>query len=1120
MAGLAYRLRIYQERALQSNLTTEPDILAPAGGAAHSDNFQVATITGVSGYQPYLDLPDGRTSKLDRLTRKTDQGQMTFTLTDKELTAGSNLTRWVTAFLSELKPGCKVQCDESDDDGSTWTVWWTGRVEGLRLDGRTAIAIRCRDMLGDLARHTAFVGRPEASITYAAEPLLLPIGLSAAFGSQPAVRLLSGTMNTDGVFRTITLDSGSFGRKENVVTSALIRAARIPLGKVNVPIEVRASENLRVRFTTGAITQKEAVLTKIEVKRRGKHFSVSKLWCKATDTDDVYYTAMDTGTIANAASLTNVSVRLAALAEAGGETPLLLDGVRGPQLIADLLDGKFGRLEADGTVGRTFPYDSAGTFATLIADDSFPLLRFVIPGPAKLKEWVEQHVLRQSGLGWRLNASGELVLLDLRPPTASPTSTTITEADLADGTLPDWEEHRDQAVNVVRVTTFLDVDRDADNLGDAYVPQVPTTLLDSYPVAEPDVVVGDNYDLGYLPLDIPCEGFRTFANETLDNQERAQVLTAQALNLAQQFRPFGAALIYLTLACARTSNTDVQVGQFRLIDVDCLPDPGTNLRGGTRLMLCVERTDQPRQGRVRRLRFVDYGLNAVATAPTVGTPAQEASNTQHGITAAVTLNASSELAVVYIITTATSVGTRPADDDAGWRMIQPAGQVDVYVHATGTVTIRPVAAGKRHWVAVQTIPQLGTKLASVRAYPSGTGYVDSAALTAPNTAAVASVSTKAALLTWSNNSDDVSGVEIWLASGASEAAAEAATPVVFRRLPPGTTGFQLTGLDTTLPDLGTAGPWYYPQVKHVDGYGGVSTAAEIAGVSFEATGAAGTAPDMAAVLVTRDNSNSPYPGGSTGGAIPLGETGIELKLVVAPTGLGLDIELERAPDSGGSPGTYAQIAKIPQVASVAQLYRDALPRNGLTYWYRARESGDGVSAGGYSAAVSASPGWLPIVASGVDLPGRSVLGQPVTVTLTAEDFKTATDAEPYQRLNGYIRPRTAGTGITVTAGVRLPVGAIITGFECRGMKVDAGDTMQPILYEVDTDGSSTTLASLTFSNSGSYQTQTDTTLTDPVQAGYRYVVSVQLNGVGTATDAILLWAKVTYVPNDDRQMVN
>lgn len=1112
MASLAYRLTVFEERATQSNLATEPDVLA-ADGTVHSDSFQVATLTGVSGFQPYLEMPEGRTSRYDELSRRTDQGQMTFRLLDPRTTVGgAHANRWVTGFLNRLKPGCKVLCEESEDDGSTWADWWTGRIESVRLAGRVAMELRCRDMLADLARHEAFVGRPNSAISYAAEPLLLPLGLSAAFGTQPAATLLGGTIATDGIYRTITFNAASKGRKENVVTQAMIRSARIPLSKTNHPLEVRPAKGLRVRFTAGSVTQKEGHLVKMEVQRRSRHFQVNKLWIRVLESSsDPYYTALDTGTIANSTAVSNLAIRQAALADGGGDTPLLIDGVRGPELIADLLDGKFGRLNADGTVNRAFPRDSS-SFTTPLADDSFPLLRFILRNPARLKEFVETHVLRQSGLAWRTNASGEIVLMDVRPPSASPTSTTITEADLADGTLPDWEFNRDQAINVIRATTFVDFDRDADTLGDAYVPAVPTTLLESVETGE-DIQIGDNYDLGYKPHDIPCEGFRTFPNETLDNQDRAQVLSDQVMAMASHFRDFGAGRGMVTLLAARTANTDVHPGEWRLLDIDVLPDPATKVRGGTLLARCLERTDQPSRGLHRRLRFAVAGPNTVASAPTVGTPAQETSNTANGITVAVTLNASSEVALLWVHTTATSVGTRPADDAAGWRLVTPIGQIDPYIRATGTVTVRPVAAGKRQWVRVATATVIGSKLQSVYAYPSGTGYVDSASLTAPNTAAIGSVSTKAGLLTWSNNGDDVSGVEIWLASGASEVAAEAATPVRYRVLPPGTTGYQLTGLDTTLSELGTAGPWYYPQVKHADGYGGYSSAAEIAGVSFEATGSASTAPDMAAVLVTRDNSNSPYPGSAGAGYTPVGESGIELKLVAAPTGLGLDIELERAPDSGGSPGTYATIATLPAIGSVAQLYRDMLPRNGATYWYRARQSGAGVSAGGYSTAVSASPGWLPLIAFGQGLPEEATLGKTKTIRFPFSVLLPLTSTD-YSKLTYFYGSTVAvavnGSSQTATlAGpIILPRGITLTAFRTVMAEASSGGGASCKLYR------DTTVLATNTDITGSPE---ETAISQEV-GGETYWVWLQLSTT-TLNQVWLEYFELDYIPSGYGQTI-
>lgn len=1111
--ALYYRLTIYQERALQSNLVTEPDVLT-ADGTVHSDPFQVATASGVSGFQPYLELPEGRTAKLDERERKTDQGEMTFTLLDAR-TGTSNLSRWVTGFLAILKPGCKVVCEESSDL-SSWTDWWTGRVEAVRLDGRVALTIRCRDMLGDLARHEAFVGRPEASISYAGEPLLLPLGRSVAFGPEPAVTAMSGTISSDGIYRTISLSSASRGRADNVVTAALLRSAGIPLGKVSAPIEVRASENLRARFSAGAVTAREAVVVKLEVVRRSSgRYQVNKLWLRATDTSDPFYTALDTGTIADAAAVTSLTVRQLSLREAGGEAPLLLDNIRGPQLIADLLDGYFGRLDSAGDPERSFPYDSA-SFTALIADDSFPALRFVITEPVKLKTWVEEQVLRVSGLGWRVNASGEIVLLDLRPPRAVPSVDTITEADLADGTVPDWEYSRDEYVGIVVVKTYLDEDVDADELGSARIPNAPTALLES--VAVPRIIqVGDNLDLGVSAITIDAQGLRTFPDEEVENEERSQRIAREANQIAAHLRPFGGPRIRVTLQCARTANTDCEVGDWRLIDVDALPDPTTQLRGGTRLMRCVERTDQPKRGLVRRLRFADAGPTNVAVAPTVATPAQESSNTQHGLTVAVTLNASGQPARLWVCTTATSVGSRPADSDPGWRLVTPIGLVGPYLYSSTTYTVRPLAAGLRHWVAVETGPVVNTCLGSPRAYPAGTGYVDSATLTAPTTLTVGSVSTKSALAEWDNAGDDTSTVELWLASGATKVAADAATPVRYKILPPGTEAYQLTGLDTTLPELGTAGPWYRLQVRHADRYGGVSSAAALAATSFEATGAATTAPVPAAILVLRDSVKSPLPGG---GHRPLGAAGIEVQFVLPSTGLGLNLEIERAPDSGGSPGSWVAVQTFAQVTSRAVRFRDKLGAGTGPWWYRARLSGAGVSAGSYlTAAAALSPGWLPNQVFGTDDPGELVLGETETLLVPAAAFVAESETEDYALLGTYLSPGTVNVSLQAYAAVVLPPGATITAVAMRAYRADTSDTCEVILRSA-VDGSGSAITGTIAHTGTGWHTDDDTGLAYAVADDEQLYLDLLMNtniGSAASTEARLAYVAVSYTRSSYRQ---
>ena len=120
----AYRARIYAPRSVDS---TEATVLTPQGGSpSHTDNCQVATMTGVSGYKNYLDLPGGRKSTLDMLRRKIKPGGITLTILDPRMTAGgSNATRWFSEYfayavgVSKLM-GLRVEVDITEHVSVLW----------------------------------------------------------------------------------------------------------------------------------------------------------------------------------------------------------------------------------------------------------------------------------------------------------------------------------------------------------------------------------------------------------------------------------------------------------------------------------------------------------------------------------------------------------------------------------------------------------------------------------------------------------------------------------------------------------------------------------------------------------------------------------------------------------------------------------------------------------------------------------------------------------------------------------------------------------------------------------------------------------------------------------------
>ena len=220
-----YRMTVYEQRSTQSAVT-EPDILTAT--SPHTDPFKVASLSGISGFQPYLGTVTGRRGKIDPLTKKVTTGQLTVRLLDKK-TGTSNLQRWVTAFLGNAAGrnqllGCKVYLEETLDGGTTWSPFFVGRIDSTQLDDPLWYSLTIRDFSDDLDMD-CFVGRPNAAVSYAAEPLLLPLGVSADYGTMEAVTPLSGTFEAAAYsaagYRVLTLDAASRGRLDNMVTSAL-----------------------------------------------------------------------------------------------------------------------------------------------------------------------------------------------------------------------------------------------------------------------------------------------------------------------------------------------------------------------------------------------------------------------------------------------------------------------------------------------------------------------------------------------------------------------------------------------------------------------------------------------------------------------------------------------------------------------------------------------------------------------------------------------------------------------------------------------------------------------------------------------------------------------------------
>jgi hypothetical protein len=406
---------------------------------------------------------------------------------------------------------------------------------------------------------------------------------------------------------------------------------------------------------------------------------------------------------------------------------------------------------------------------------------------------------------------------------------------------------------------------------------------------------------------------------------------------------------------------------------------------------------------------------------------------------------------------------------------------------------------------------VGKKFASAWAYPAGTGYVATATITAPTALASSSVTTKQATLTWTVG-DAGKPLILRIVGNATSGGADAATPVDYVTLPAGTTRYILTGLDS-------GGPWWHTDIAHRDDYGGLSSRNNLA--AFQATGTAATAPTPGGIVITRDLTSSPYPQTPTG-LIPFGGTGIEMQLVSAPTGQGLDLKLYRAPDSSGAPGTYALLTTIPgsAVPGRAVSYRDALPVDNTPYWYKCSHIGNGVSEGSYTPDVTAKAGWLPPMLVTSEQ-GQPVLGQVETVSFPATLFIPDSNVN-YTLAGRKIIPGVVGVGTALVAycmvGQSLRPGTQIMAVRFRVHCQGASDTfVGDLSYGVDDTTTSVSSGTAVSVSGGGTQWATLTAgIPHTMVAGRSYFLSAIIHANATADDSRLYYCELDVVRDSYR----
>lgn len=942
-SDVAYRLRVYAPRSVDP---TETTVLVPRAGAVHSDAFQVSSMPGVAGYQPYLDVgPRGRSSQLDPLEKRLDTGERVWRLIDARV-GGANLSRWITAFLGDVNGGnqlvgCKVVAEESLDGGATWPLFATGRIATPSSSGTSKVLIdlKVRENI-DALDNDVFLGPPASAVaSYAFHAQVTPIGLLKAYGDFPIVAPMRGTVGSvaGAGTRAFRID---VSRTQSELSKTIYTAALKALDYAGV-----GSGNAR-SYGRGRVW--------VSVVGSGTWTAYDYDWSSNTaftksgivgTTSLVALFARPTiGGAAPPSVSANVDFYVESLvAGVSAQLPLLINDVHPVTLLKHLCAGYYGRLDAAGAVTWSVPVDAA-SFTALEADLTIPSVRFRLTTKQSLRAWAEANLLKPNHLALRQTEAGELAIVDLRRSAVFTPAWALVDADLVGAKdSVRWTQDKDDALSAVtakyygeRQLTDGELPRpfDQTDLENNDFPDISTVRIADAAdyLVKSTSFSSRSLDVGGKEFVIDATGLRfrigasANGSEKLNGLPRSDVLRDYLIGLASEIRsPFGLGPFYYWLRCRRASANAaaVKVGTTGTVDVDPLPDPATGLRGGVRVALCLSRTED---GPNVWLGFLDWGANSVAVAPTVAAPAVSADQPSSALTQGITINGAGQQARVDIAVTATSVAVRPLDTDAAWK---PAATLD----ATGTATIAQLAAaGKRVWTRARSEPQPGKGfgLPSVWAYPgSGTGYVDLTVLAAPTAPASSSPGGSTIDFSWTVG-DATLALEIFIKAGAG-APTGLETERVGDLLAAGSAAIKIIGLTA-------AATQYTVAVRHVDQFGNISALA---------TSTVTTAAAVALATPTYPDGFSYFHSAQYGLAVIAG---------AIPSQIEFQEAVETAVASG-TPGAYATVAILDAVAGDWTKWTGSAPWDLKRRWLKARTIRLGDTSSAYTTPVIVTP-WL------------------------------------------------------------------------------------------------------------------------------------------------------------------
>lgn len=940
-----YRVEGFAPRSEQPDLfgAGEVALLHPRAGAAHNDPFQLSTKLEGDPWKPWLQAPRGRRMVLKLPQRTGDIGAMSFVVGDPKV-ASDETERWFAQFLANADDtnrllNCLFRVYESLDDGCTFRDYFTGRLQRARRIAHGVWQVDLRDLAEDF-RRDIFVTRPARSLRTAIGQGIVDI------------TPLIPHQHTSGFGRWG--GAAHVRAKKLADVSGLHRFAITPWnppdsrwGLVGKAMEERATEKKGFIPQLGRLG---AVLTfdRDNVKAYVKNTSTAaegEFWLRRVVTNvanghvwayDFYVEELAAGSELHAtwASLGGVNAplefQLFAIDKLGGQVAVLLSEVHPVKLLADLCDGLYGQMKADGSPSYPFRRDPTNPiWAQLIGDLSIGVGRWIVPKTVKFDEWVPDNLLKSFHLAYYIDESGYLVPVDMRPK-APGSVPVITDDDLFavdDSEL--YETDLKDAITRVDVSYYGD-----ERLSDFYPAQQPGPFPDLPPgllrstehVADVPARDAEVRDLGLRPMVVKAGGLRyTHDATTVRGQQDAFFKGQEAARLAQTL--LGQYLRgpkVLKLRCRRTAvPAGTRLGDLRTVKASDTVSPDSLLYDWPVLGRCIEKTEDREE---IRLVFELAGLGTPgspgtpkrAADPTLGIPVLGAAAANgHSIDVPVTLNADGDLVELAFAITDQTVAVIPAEADPAWTY---AGTVS----ATATVNRAPFPGGMRVWWRARSNPLLSGQfglLPSDWVFPNaGTGYVDTTAVPGVGALSVTPITGDTADVAWPGGTTGRM-VQIALHTGAGVVFPDAEIIDHFV-MPPRNT--RLFGL--------TPSTQYTVGVREVDEQGGLSAWSTH---TFMTTGAASTIRRPAGIDFVYWSA---------------------ITVQVFPSEPNYDLQIERAPDDGtGAVDTQPPYQKpgAPVTGSAVQIliprsgtYDDPLPADYTIHWYRARHvslAADGVT---------------------------------------------------------------------------------------------------------------------------------------------------------------------------------